>query len=120
LVILCGAPSYGVGKENEIATQAGVPAIRLVNSQVSRMMLGSFAKSFDIQYTGSLKEGIFFDEEEFAKALRAVRKLHKDPKSPLYDGFLLIGRAATHGYIRLQLGPGHLTLGPMNPSPFEP
>lgn len=27
LVILCGAPSYGVGQENEIATQAGVPAI---------------------------------------------------------------------------------------------
>ena len=76
LVILCGAPSYGVGQENEIATQAGVPAIRLVNPQVSRMMLGSFARSFDIQYSGSLKEGIFFEEEEFAKALRAVRKLH--------------------------------------------
>ena len=59
LVILCGAPSFGVGQENEIATQAGVPAIRLVNSQVSRMMLGSFLRSFDVQYTGSLKEGIF-------------------------------------------------------------
>src|SRR5260370_27439035 len=76
LVILCGSPSYGVGQENEIATQAGVPAIRLVNSQVSRMMLGSFVKSFDIQYRGSLQEGIFFDEEEFAKALRTMVKLH--------------------------------------------
>ncbi|MGB6870389.1 MAG: helix-turn-helix transcriptional regulator, partial [Acidobacteriaceae bacterium] len=56
LVILCGAASYGVGQENEIATQAGVPAIRLINPQVSRMMLGSFVKSFDIQYSGSLKE----------------------------------------------------------------
>jgi transcriptional regulator with XRE-family HTH domain len=76
LVILCGAASYGVGQENEIATQAGVPAIRLVNPQVSRMMLGSFVKSFDIQCTGSLQEGIFFDEEEFVKALRSIVKLH--------------------------------------------
>jgi transcriptional regulator with XRE-family HTH domain len=85
LVILCGAASYGVGQENEIATQAGVPAIRLVNSGVSRMMLGSFVKSFDIQYRGSLQEGIFFDEEEFAKALRAMVKLHYR-YSALYSG----------------------------------
>ncbi|MGA8500834.1 MAG: hypothetical protein WB683_04755 [Candidatus Sulfotelmatobacter sp.] len=76
LVILCGAPSFGVGQENEIATQAGVPAIRLVNSQVSRMMLGSFLRSFDVQYTGSLKEGIFFNDEDFTKALRGIVKLH--------------------------------------------
>jgi transcriptional regulator with XRE-family HTH domain len=76
LVILCGAPSHGVGQENEIATQAGVPAIRLVNSQVSRMMLGSFLRSFDVQYTGSLKEGIFFSDEDFTKALRGIVKLH--------------------------------------------
>ncbi|MGA9669716.1 MAG: hypothetical protein WBQ94_10925 [Terracidiphilus sp.] len=76
LVILCGAPSYGVGQESEIATQAGVPAIRLVNPGVSRMMLGSFVKAFDVQYTGSLQEGIFFDQEEFLGALRAVVKLH--------------------------------------------
>jgi len=76
VVILCGAASYGVGQENEIATQAGVPAIRLVNSQVSRMMLGSFVRSFDVQYTGSLKEGIFFSEDEFTKALRAIVKQH--------------------------------------------
>ncbi len=76
LVILCGAPSFGVGQENEIATQAGVPAIRLVNSQVSRMMLGSFLRSFDVQYTGSLKEGIFVSDEDFTKALRGIVKLH--------------------------------------------
>ena len=76
LVILCGAPSFGVGQENEIATQAGVPAIRLVNQQVSRVMLGSFLKSFDVQYTGNLQEGIFFSEEDFTKALRAIVKLH--------------------------------------------
>jgi len=33
-------------------------------------------KSFDVQYTGSLEEGIFFSEEEFTKALRAIVKLH--------------------------------------------
>jgi hypothetical protein len=76
LVILCGTPSFGVGQENEIATQAGVPAIRLVNPQVSRMMLGSFVKSIDVQYSGSLKEGIFFNEEDFTKALRTIVKLH--------------------------------------------
>lgn len=76
LVILCGAASYGVGQENEIATQAGVPAIRLVNSQVSRMMRGSFVKSFDVPYTGSLKEGVFFNEEEFTEGLHAIVKIH--------------------------------------------
>jgi transcriptional regulator with XRE-family HTH domain len=76
LVILCGSPSYGVGQENEIATQAGIPSIRLVNSQVSRMMAGSFLKSFDVQYTGNLKEGIFFDDGEFTKALQEIMKLH--------------------------------------------
>lgn len=36
LVILCAEPSYGVGQENEIATQAGVPAVRLVPAKLSR------------------------------------------------------------------------------------
>jgi transcriptional regulator with XRE-family HTH domain len=49
------------------------------------MMLGSFVKSFDIQYRGTLQEGIFFDEEEFAKALRAIVKLHYR-YSALYSG----------------------------------
>jgi transcriptional regulator with XRE-family HTH domain len=85
LVILCGAASYGVGQENEIATQAGVPAIRLVNPGVSRMMLGSFVKSIDIQYRGSLQEGIFFDGEEFARALREIVRLHYH-HGALYSG----------------------------------
>src|ERR1700722_7084666 len=76
LVILCGTASYGVGQENEIATQAGVPAIRLVNSQVSRMMMGSFEKNFDVDYTGALKEGLFFDQDEFVRAVQAIVKLH--------------------------------------------
>jgi transcriptional regulator with XRE-family HTH domain len=85
LITLCGAASYGVGQENEIATQAGVPAIRLVNSQVSRMMMGSFVKSYDLQYRGNLQEGIFFDQEELVKALRAIVKLHFR-HSALYSG----------------------------------
>jgi len=76
LVILCAKASYGVGQENEIATQAGVPAIRLLNSGVSRMMRGSFVKSFDIEYTGNLDDGLRFDEGRFADALRAIVKLH--------------------------------------------
>jgi transcriptional regulator with XRE-family HTH domain len=76
LVILCGMPSYGVGQENEIATQAGVPAIRLVNSQVSRMMVGSFVKNFDVQYTGTLKEGsvVAVEEQEPPEVLRIVAR----------------------------------------------
>jgi len=30
VLLLCASPSYGVGQENEIATQAGLPAIRLL------------------------------------------------------------------------------------------
>jgi len=122
LVTLCGAPSYGVGQENEIATQAGVPAIRLVNSGVSRMMLGSFVKSFDIQYRGTLQEGIFFDEEEFAKALRAIVKLHFH-HSALYSSMngndfgprlkkLVDERAVDDRYFAEELGVSLGTCGP--------
>jgi|GEM_PF-5575435 transcriptional regulator with XRE-family HTH domain len=76
LIILCACPSYGVGQENEIATQAGVPAIRLVPSSMSRMMSGSFIKAFDVTYKGSLEDGISFDEGEFTEALRNIIKLH--------------------------------------------
>jgi transcriptional regulator with XRE-family HTH domain len=76
LIILCACPSFGVGQENEIATQAGVPAIRLIPTSMSRMMLGSFIKAFDITYSGSLDDGISFDEEEFCHALRNIIKLH--------------------------------------------
>src|SRR5687767_10747284 len=40
IILLCAAPSYGVGQENEIATQGGVPAIRLLPAGISRMMTG--------------------------------------------------------------------------------
>lgn len=77
IILLCGSPSYGVGQENEIATQAGVPAIRLVPPEgLSRMMLGSFIRATDIQYSGSLQSRIKFDETEFRAALKAIRQSH--------------------------------------------
>ena len=43
IILLCASPSYGVGQENEIATQGGLPAIRLVPEKgMSRMLEGSF------------------------------------------------------------------------------
>ena len=57
VIIFCGSPSYGVGQENDIATQAGLPAIRIAPKGVSRMMLGSFIKSFQVNYDGRLKAG---------------------------------------------------------------
>ena len=38
VILFCGDASYGVGQENEIATQAGRPAIRLVPPTLSRMI----------------------------------------------------------------------------------
>lgn len=76
LVIFCAEPSYGVGQENEIATQAGIPAIRLVPPKLSRMMGGSFISSRDIQFQGDLSTGISFDEEAFKEALRWARKMN--------------------------------------------
>jgi len=74
IVILCASPSYGVGQENEIATQAGVPAIRLVPpSGLSRMMLGSFVYAKDIPYSGDLKTRIQIDEDRLRNALRDIR-----------------------------------------------
>src|SRR6266478_1577594 len=73
IILFCGSPSYGVGQENEIATQAGIPAIRLVPTGMSRMMSGSFIKAIDITYTGSLSGGISFSLEEVRKALREIR-----------------------------------------------
>lgn len=73
IVLLCAAPSFGVGQENEIATQAGLPAIRLVPEKISRMMEGSFLKAKNLRYTGSLATGIAFDESEFKEALRSIQ-----------------------------------------------
>jgi hypothetical protein len=72
IILFCGAPSFGVGQENEIATQAGVPAIRLVPAGLSRMMLGSFIRAIDIPYTGSLNTGIIFDFEKLRNAFKEI------------------------------------------------
>jgi transcriptional regulator with XRE-family HTH domain len=74
IIIFCGSPSYGVGQENEIATQAGVPAIRLVPSVISRMMSGSFIHTIDILYSGSLETQVKFSSDELRAGLAAIRK----------------------------------------------
>jgi transcriptional regulator with XRE-family HTH domain len=74
IILFCAASSYGVGQENEIATQAGVPAIRLVPpAGLSRMMLGSFAHASDIPYSGNLKSRVALDEDKLRNALQAIR-----------------------------------------------
>ena len=76
IVLFCAEPSYGVGQENEISTQAGLPAIRLAPEGMSRMMLGSFIRSTDVEYSGSLATTVDFDESEFKAALREIKKLY--------------------------------------------
>ena len=76
IVLFCAEPSYGVGQENEISTQAGLPAIRLVPKSMSRMMLGSFIRSTDVEYSGSLATTVDFNESAFKEALREIRKLY--------------------------------------------
>jgi transcriptional regulator with XRE-family HTH domain len=77
IVLLCASPSYGVGQENELATQAGVPAIRLMPKDgLSRMMSGSFIRASDVHYTGSLTGQISFDPEKMMQALREVRRIY--------------------------------------------
>lgn len=77
IVLFCGAPSYGVGQENEIATQSGVPAIRLIPERgLSRMMIGSFICAIDIQYSGTLDTGIAFNPEDLQTALKKIKTLY--------------------------------------------
>ena len=76
IVLFCAEPSYGVGQENEISTQAGLPAIRLAPEGMSRMMLGSLIRSTDVKYSGSLATTVDFDESEFKAALWGIRKLY--------------------------------------------
>jgi transcriptional regulator with XRE-family HTH domain len=76
IVIFCGAPSYGVGQENEIATQAGLPAIRFIPPGISRMMSGSFVNVIDIPYAGSLSDRVSFDEDVARHAFDSVRKAY--------------------------------------------
>jgi transcriptional regulator with XRE-family HTH domain len=76
IIIFCGSPSYGVGQENEIATQAGIPAIRLIPDAISRMMSGSFIKTTDVKFSGSLSAGVHFSQDEFRKALVEIRQTY--------------------------------------------
>lgn len=77
IVLFCAAPSYGVGQENEIATQAGVPAVRLIPEQgMSRMMIGSFIGAIDIKYSGSLETGITFHAKDLQVAFQEIRKIY--------------------------------------------
>lgn len=76
VIIFCGSPSYGVGQENEIATQAGLPAIRIAPKGVSRMMLGSFIKSFQVNYDGSLEGGVSIDLGQLRSAFESIRVIH--------------------------------------------
>jgi transcriptional regulator with XRE-family HTH domain len=85
IVLFCGAASYGVGQENEIATQAGVPAIRLMPAGISRMMSGSFVSAFDVRYTGSLEQQITFDRDQLRAAFSDIRKVYYRHRA-LYKG----------------------------------
>jgi len=85
LVIFCGDPSYGVGQENEIATQAGIPAIRLVPPKISRMMKGSFLCSRDVEFQGTLSTQITFNRDSLKEALHWVRRMHFKHRA-LYAG----------------------------------
>jgi transcriptional regulator with XRE-family HTH domain len=76
ILLFCAAPSYGVGQENEIATQAGLPAIRIVPHGISRMMSGSFVNAVDVPYSGSLVTGVSFDAETLRVAFERIRKTH--------------------------------------------
>lgn len=77
IVLFCACPSFGVGQENEIATQACLPAIRLVpESGISRMMSGSFLHAVDVKYRGSLDSGVEFEEAELVDAFRQLRKTY--------------------------------------------
>jgi transcriptional regulator with XRE-family HTH domain len=76
IILLCVSPSYGVGQENEIATQAGLSAIRLVPKLISRMMTGSFINARNIEYQGSLSAGLEFRNEDLLDELRTIRRTH--------------------------------------------
>lgn len=76
VIMLCAAASYGVGQENEIATQAGVPIIRLIPKapKLSRMILGSFALATNIEFTGTLDTGINIEGDKLHEGLDVIRR----------------------------------------------
>lgn len=86
IILFCTDPSYGLGQENEIATQAGVPAIRFApENGLSRMMTGSFIRALDIRYFGTLETSITFSENAVQEALQEIRKIHFSHRA-LYRG----------------------------------
>jgi transcriptional regulator with XRE-family HTH domain len=85
VVLFLADPSYGVGQENEIASQAGLPAIRLIPHGVSRMMRGSFLRATDVPFAGNLETGIDVDEHKLRQALEQMR-LECYHQSALYSG----------------------------------
>ncbi|HEY6248372.1 MAG TPA: helix-turn-helix transcriptional regulator, partial [Candidatus Angelobacter sp.] len=76
IVLFCGAPSYGVGQESEIATQAGMPAIRLTPKRMSRMMTGSFLHAIDVPFSGSLETTVRFESVELKAAFEGILPLY--------------------------------------------
>ena len=76
LVLLCAEPSYGVGQENEIATQAGLPAVRILPKKTSRMIVGSFLLAKDVAFEGNLHTGLKIDETALGQAFGEVRRIY--------------------------------------------
>jgi transcriptional regulator with XRE-family HTH domain len=76
VLLFCASTSYGVGQENEIATQAGLPAIRLIPAKLSRMMKGSFLRATNVSFKGTLETKIEFDAAELRSAFETVRSLY--------------------------------------------
>jgi len=74
IVLFCAASSYGVGQENEISTQSGLPGVRLVPDVISRMMTGSFLRAQDVPYSGSLRNTVSFDASKLGDALQKARQ----------------------------------------------
>jgi transcriptional regulator with XRE-family HTH domain len=95
MILFCAPPSFGVGQENEIATQAGLPAIRIIPAQISRMLSGSFLQALDVPFSGSFESSIQIDETKLRSALETIRPicfghraLYKDLKGNSFGGRL--------------------------------
>ena len=114
VLLFCAAPSYGLGQENEIANQAGLPAIRLVPAKFSRMMAGAFLRSIDIPFTGTLDTKIGFDPDNLKTAFAAIQPLYFKHRALYHhlngSGFgerltkLLNERAGGHSLVAEELG----------------
>jgi transcriptional regulator with XRE-family HTH domain len=74
IVLFCGKSSFGVGQENEIASQAGIPAIRLIPEKgISRMMAGSFVRAIDVKYEGAIDTGVRIPRNAMLDALQETK-----------------------------------------------